>query len=89
MTEAKKIEIYTTDYCPFCKRAKELLNTKGVVYTEINVEAESERQKMVQRTGGPRSVPQIFVDGELLAGGCDGLYERDSKGELDLILGLK
>ncbi len=85
---SKNIEIYTTDTCPFCKRAKDLLTAKKVAFKNINVEAEADRKKMIERTGGPRSVPQIFIDGLFLPGGCDGLMERDKKGELNALLGL-
>ena len=90
MSKKKKIEIYTGSFCPYCVRAKELLKRKGIDFTEINVDNDLERQKMIDRAGGlVRSIPQIFVDDELLVGGCDGLYERERKGELDEILGLK
>lgn len=85
----KKVEIYTTGYCPYCKRAKELLVRKGIAFTEIDAEPEEARQSMVERTGGARTVPQIFVDGEFLPGGCDGLFEREKNGELNGILGIK
>ncbi|MFN5538492.1 MAG: glutaredoxin [Candidatus Melainabacteria bacterium] len=87
-TTKKKIEIYTTTHCPYCVKAKALFQKKGVEYIEINVDDDTERQKMIQLTGGARSVPQIFADGEFLPGGCDGLFERERKGELNEILGL-
>ena len=87
-TTKKKIEIYTTTHCPYCVKAKALFQKKGVEYIEINVDDDTERQKMIQLTGGARSVPQIFVDGEFLPGGCDGLFERERKSELNQILGL-
>jgi len=88
MSTKKKVEIYSTTFCPYCVKAKELLKRKGVEFTEINVDNDIERQKMLDRTGGARSVPQIFVDDEFLAGGCDGLFERERADELDKILGL-
>ncbi len=86
--QTKKVEIYTTTYCPYCVKAKALLTKKGISYTEVLVDDEIKKQAMIERTGGARSVPQIFVEGELLAGGCDGLFERDAKGELAAILGI-
>ncbi|MDX1921152.1 MAG: glutaredoxin 3 [Candidatus Caenarcaniphilales bacterium] len=84
----KKVEIYTTVYCPYCRRAKELLNRKGIKFIEIDAEPDEARKAMIQRTGGQRTVPQVFVDGEFLAGGCDGLFERERSGELNAILGV-
>lgn len=88
MKQTKKVEIYTTTHCPYCVKAKGLFAKKGIEYTEVLVDDDVKRQSMIKKTGGARSVPQIFVDGEFLAGGCDGLFERDAKGELDAILGL-
>lgn len=80
-----KVEIYTTTYCPYCVRAKSLLDRKGAKYTEINVEDDAERAKMVERTGGARSVPQIFINDKLI-GGSDDLHALDAKGGLDPLL---
>ncbi len=85
----KTIEIYTWRTCPFCQRAKALLDSKGVKYTEYQIDGDEDaRAKMIERTGGARSVPQIFVDTSLHIGGSDDLYALESKGELDAILGL-
>jgi glutaredoxin 3 len=78
----KNVTIYTTKICPYCVRAKNLLNRKGFSYEEIDVTNESEREKMIERTGGKRTVPQIFI-GDYHVGGCDDLYSLESKGELD------
>lgn len=81
-----KIEIYTWSTCPFCRRAKGLLDSKGVEYTEYEISGDNAaRAKMVQRTGGPKSVPQIFID-DCYIGGCDDLFALDSRGELDSML---
>lgn len=81
------VEIYTTSICPYCVRAKALLQRKGVSYREINVEVEPDlRDAMVERAGGRRTVPQIFI-GEQHVGGCDDLYALDRRGELDRLLG--
>ena len=81
-----KIEIYAWSTCPFCRRAKALLDSKGVDYTEYDITGDdAARAKMVERTGGPKSVPQIFVDDQLI-GGCDDIHALDDKGELDPII---
>ena len=80
------IEIYTWASCPFCIRAKALLDSKGVTYTEHKIDGDdAARAKMVQRTGGPKSVPQIFIDGTHL-GGCDDLFALERAGKLDPLL---
>jgi glutaredoxin 3 len=82
------IEIFTTQVCPYCVRAKRLFDKKGVSYREIDVSTDAElRESMTARAGGRRSVPQIFIDGEHI-GGCDDLYALESKGGLDGKLGL-
>jgi glutaredoxin 3 len=75
-----EIEIYTTPTCPYCFRAKRLLDQKGVAYREIDVS--DGRDVMSKRAGGRTSVPQVFVNGEHL-GGCDDLYALDAAGGLD------
>jgi len=82
-----EVEIYTTSICPYCSRAKRLLERKGVSYREINVELDPEiRDQMTARAGGRYTVPQIFIDGHHV-GGCDDLYALDGRGELDPLLG--
>lgn len=81
----KKIIIYTTNTCPYCVRAKDLLNRKGAKFEEINVEDPAERDKMIEKAGGKRTVPQIFI-GDLHVGGCDDLYQFEKDGKLDGIL---
>ncbi|MBL71511.1 MAG: glutaredoxin 3 [Rhodobiaceae bacterium] len=82
-----KIEIYTTSICPFCHAAKKLLNQKGASFSEISLTEEPHlRERMVDRTNGRRSVPQIFID-DAHIGGCDDLYALDAKGGLDPLLG--
>ena len=82
----KQITIYTTSACPYCKMAKNLLNKKGAKFDEIDVSHnQEERQRMSQRSGGRRSVPQIFI-GATHVGGCDDLHALDAKGGLDLLL---
>jgi glutaredoxin 3 len=80
------IEVYTTPYCPYCVSAKELLRRKGVDFTEIDVAGHRDlRARMVERSGGRMTVPQIFI-GETHVGGCDDLYALDDAGELDPLL---
>ena len=80
------IEIYTWTTCPFCKRAKALLDSKGAEYTEYVLDGdEAARDKMAERTGGPRSVPQIFIDNQHI-GGCDDIHALDAAGKLDPLL---
>lgn len=81
-----KVEIYTWSMCPFCLRAKALLDDKDVGYTEYCIDGdEAARSKMAERANGRRSVPQIFVDDQLV-GGCDDLYRLERQGKLDAIL---
>lgn len=85
----KNVEIYTWSTCPFCQRAKALLDRKGVEYTEYVIDGDEEaRARMSQRAGGRRTVPQIFVDKDHHVGGCDDLHALEDKGELDTLLGL-
>jgi glutaredoxin 3 len=82
------VEIYTTMFCPYCHRAKKLLESKGVAYREIAVDADANaRMKMMERSGGRRTVPQIFIDGQHV-GGSDELAALDRAGKLDALLGL-
>jgi glutaredoxin 3 len=81
-----KIEMYTTPFCPFCVRAKALLKRKGAEFEEIDVTmVPGARDEMLRRSGGRRTVPQIFIDGDGI-GGSDELHVLDSKGELDRLL---
>lgn len=80
------VEIYTWATCPYCIRAKALLDSKGVQYTEYPIQGdEAARDKMAERTGGPRSVPQIFINDQHV-GGCDDLHALNDQGELDPLL---
>lgn len=82
------IEVYSSLWCPFCARAKALLDRKGVAYREIDVDRDPNlRQQMMQRAGGRRTVPQIFVDGRHV-GGSDDLAALERAGELDALLGI-
>jgi glutaredoxin 3 len=81
-----KIEVYSTQYCPFCVRAKALLKGKGVAFTEIDVSNDPLlREKMVELAGGRRTVPEIFINGKII-GGFDELYALEMAGKLDQML---
>ena len=83
---AAKVEIYTWSSCPFCIRAKRLLDRKGVEYTEYCIDGDEDaRSKMRARASGRSSVPQIFIDDRHI-GGCDDLHALDRKGELEPLL---
>ncbi|MCB2102796.1 MAG: glutaredoxin 3 [Rhodobacterales bacterium] len=83
-----KVEIYTTPICPYCARAKKLLDRKGVAYQEIDVMMDREkRREMTERAEGRTSVPQIFIDDRPI-GGCDDLFELDFDDQLDPLLGV-
>lgn len=82
----KPVEIYTSPTCGYCHAAKRLLRDKGVAFTEIDVVANPQRRpEMVDRAGGRRTVPQIFVGGTHV-GGCDDLYALEDAGRLDPLL---
>jgi len=81
-----KVEVYTTPICPYCSRAKRLLESKNVDYVEINLWSErARRQEMLERADGRTSVPQIFIDNRGI-GGSDELAALESSGELDTLL---
>jgi len=81
-----KIEVYTTPMCPYCWRAKKLLDSKRVDYVEINLWIErTRREEMVERADGRTSVPQIFIDDKGI-GGSDELAALESAGKLDALL---
>lgn len=81
-----KIEIYTKFFCPYCTRAKALLEAKGAEYEEIDISMDSRlRRDMMDRANGRSTVPQIFIDGRHI-GGSDDLASLDAKGGLDPLL---
>jgi glutaredoxin 3 len=82
-----QVEMYTTTFCPYCARARTLLERKGVAFADIDIiEEPARRGEMVRRAGGRTSVPQIFINGEHI-GGSDELVALDRTGELDARLG--
>ena len=81
------IVIYGTEFCSYCTAARMLLKNKGLNYEDILVSQNDEkRREMERRSGGGRTVPQIFINGELI-GGFDELYSLDQSGQLDALLG--
>ncbi len=81
-----KVEIYSTGSCPYCVRARHLLERKGVQYSEYRVDLKPElRPEMERRANGGNSVPQIFIDDRHI-GGCDDLYALDTDSQLDPLL---
>lgn len=85
MAAAPEVLMYATRTCPYCARARQLLQSRGVQWTEIDVNAVAgAREQMRQRTGR-RTVPQVFI-GERHIGGCDDLHALDRAGGLDPLL---
>lgn len=82
-----KVIIYSTDYCPYCTAAKNLIKAKGVEFEEINVENDPEKRAWLAKITGQRTVPQIFINSTPYGGFTD-IEELDRKGELDELLGL-
>lgn len=82
------IHIYTKSWCGFCRRARALLEAKGLDYTEVDVSEDRSRELEMIRRSGRRTVPQIFVHGRSI-GGYDDLVVLESSGELDRLLGPK
>ena len=82
-----KVEVYCTPFCPYCTRAKRLLDNKNVKYIEFRVDQDPElHHEMIERSKRT-SVPQIFID-DFHVGGCDDLFELEAEGTLDSRLGL-
>lgn len=82
------VDIYTTPFCGYCRRAKALLTQKGVAFREIDVsDVVGAREEMQRRSGGASTVPQIFIDDRHI-GGSDDLAALDRAGDLDPLLGL-
>ena len=80
----KEVIIYTGDYCPYCVRAKQLLDKEGISYTEVNIGKSAEKRDELEKLSHIRTVPQIFVDGRFI-GGCDDIYALHRQGEFDPI----
>lgn len=82
----KRVEIFTKGYCPYCHTAKALLQRKGIRFEETDIGRQPElREEMIRRSGGRRTVPQIFI-GDVHVGGSDDLHALDRSGRLDSLL---
>ena len=81
----KPVTVYSTRVCPYCVRAKALLDSKHIPYTEVLVDMDRERLAEMMQKSGRRTVPQIFV-GDQHVGGCDDLYALDHQGKLDALV---
>jgi glutaredoxin 3 len=87
MSASPEIVMYSTNWCGYCQRARSLFDRKGVSIQEIKIDESAEqRDIMLKRTGGRRTVPQIFI-GDRHVGGYDDLAALDRTGELDKLLG--
>lgn len=80
-----EVVIYSSDWCPFCIRAKQLLLRKGLAFDEIKVDGRSELRAEMVKKAGRTSVPQIWI-GAIHVGGCDDLYALERSGKLDALL---
>lgn len=80
------VVMYSTKFCPFCVRARMLLEKKGVDYTDIRVDKEPQLRQEMAEKAGRSSVPQIWID-DYHVGGCDELYALEHQGQLDNKLG--
>ncbi|HQS96004.1 MAG: glutaredoxin 3 [Novosphingobium sp. 17-62-19] len=88
MSNTPKVEIYTKWGCPYCSRAKQLLDGKGVTYEEFDVTMGGPKKaEMLERAPGHLTVPSIFIDG-IHVGGSDQLSALNAQGKLDMMLGL-
>lgn len=80
-----EIIVYSKEVCPYCVKAKNLLNRKGAKFTEIKITDDQTKEEMIKKSGGRMTVPQIFI-GDFHVGGCDDLYALDAAGKLDELL---
>lgn len=87
-TQAVKVEVYSTALCPYCSRARHLLQKKGIQFTEYRVDTDSNLRIQMEQRSQSSSVPQIFIDDRHI-GGFDDMAELDMDGELDKLLGLE
>lgn len=82
----KKVLIYSKSVCPYCVKAKQLLKSKNIEFTEVDISTDQLMlEEMLAKSAGRRTVPQIFID-DFHIGGCDDLYELNEKGDLDKML---
>ena len=81
----KPVVVYSSDYCPYCTRAKQLLHSKRVAFDEIKVDGKAELRRAMAAKAGRTSVPQIWI-GDTHVGGCDDLFALERAGKLDALL---
>jgi len=83
-----QVTIYTKKFCPYCDKAKLLLNLKKINFTEINLNQNPEKfEEMIKKSNGAQTVPQIFFS-EKYIGDCEKIYELNAQGKLDQLLGI-
>lgn len=80
------VVMYTTSWCPYCERARRLLKSKNVSFSEIDIESAAEKRAEMRTRSGRSSVPQIFI-GDHHVGGSDDLHALEDEGKLDSLLG--
>lgn len=85
MASANGVLMYTTRFCPYCIRARDLLSTKGVAYEEIAVDGDQDKRREMVARSGRRTVPQIWI-GDRHVGGFDDLWVLEQQGQLDELL---
>jgi len=86
MKQRANVEIYTWDHCPYCQKAIQLFDKKGIKYTRYRIDRdESAREKMALRANGKKTVPQVFIDNKHI-GGCDDTHALEEKDELDKLI---
>jgi len=83
-----EVVIYSSRFCPYCIRARMLLESKNISFTEVRVDEQTEQRSVMEQRSQRSSVPQIFID-DYHVGGCDDLFALESQGELDQKLGIE
>lgn len=81
----KEVKVYSTSYCPFCMKAKQLLKSKNIPFQEIDLTNDSATREKLSKETGWQTVPMIFIDGKLI-GGFDDLNSLNQKGQLEALL---
>ena len=83
-----EVVMYSSRFCPYCIRARMLLESKNISFTEVRVDEQTEQRSVMEQRSQRSSVPQIFID-DYHVGGCDDLFALESQGELDQNLGIE
>ena len=81
----KKVKIYFSEYCPYCKSVEALMNKKNISFEKIDVDLDTNLREEMVKKSGRTSVPQVFVN-DLHLGGCDDVYDLENRGELDSLI---